>query len=193
MNRFSLLCHPATPGQAVRSVTVALGSLTPETVTLRYELDAEMEAIVLPVAAAGHFQDGLWRHTCFELFVANSEQNRQPTLAYSEFNFSPSCSWAAYDFSNYRAGKRPLDSDEGAGLAPRISRRVSGLDVELSTAILLRGSMTTLAMQKLALTAVIEERSGTVSYWALKHCQDKPDFHDRESFTATWPTMERTA
>ena len=35
---------------------------------------------------------------------------------------------------------------------------------------------------KLALTAVLEDDSGTLSYWALKHAPGKPDFHHREGF-----------
>ena len=34
-------------------------------------------------------------------------------------------------------------------------------------------------------TAVIEERGGTKSYWALAHPADKPDFHDPACFVAT--------
>jgi hypothetical protein len=35
---------------------------------------------------------------------------------------------------------------------------------------------------KLALTAVIEDSSGTLSYWALKHAPNKPDFHHSDGF-----------
>ncbi len=35
----------------------------------------------------------------------------------------------------------------------------------------------------LGLSAVIEDRSGALSYWALKHPPGKPDFHHADSFT----------
>jgi hypothetical protein len=35
--------------------------------------------------------------------------------------------------------------------------------------------------------AVIEEEGGALSYWALAHPADKPDFHDPACFTATLP------
>jgi hypothetical protein len=35
---------------------------------------------------------------------------------------------------------------------------------------------------KLALTTVIEDDSGTLSYWALKHAPGKPDFHHPDGF-----------
>jgi hypothetical protein len=36
---------------------------------------------------------------------------------------------------------------------------------------------------RLALSTVVEERTGTKSYWALTHPQPKPDFHHPDSFT----------
>jgi len=35
---------------------------------------------------------------------------------------------------------------------------------------------------KLALTAVVEDNSGTLSYWALQHAPGKPDFHHPDGF-----------
>jgi hypothetical protein len=32
------------------------------------------------------------------------------------------------------------------------------------------------------LSAVIEAADGTISYWALKHPSDRPDFHHADSF-----------
>jgi hypothetical protein len=34
----------------------------------------------------------------------------------------------------------------------------------------------------LALSAVIEDEDGVLSYWALKHPAGKPDFHHRDAF-----------
>ena len=35
---------------------------------------------------------------------------------------------------------------------------------------------------KLALTAVVEDGSGRLSYWALRHAPGKPDFHHPDGF-----------
>jgi hypothetical protein len=35
---------------------------------------------------------------------------------------------------------------------------------------------------KLALTAVVEDDSGNLSYWALRHAPGKPDFHHPNGF-----------
>jgi hypothetical protein len=43
--------------------------------------------------------DGLWKHTCFEVFL------RDPAgIGYAEFNFSPSTEYAGYGFTRYREG-----------------------------------------------------------------------------------------
>ena len=39
----------------------------------------------------------------------------------------------------------------------------------------------------LGLSAVLEEKDGTKSYWALAHAADKPDFHDAGCFVARLP------
>jgi hypothetical protein len=40
---------------------------------------------------------------------------------------------------------------------------------------------------KLAVTAVVEDDSGTLSYWALKHAPGKPDFHHQDGFVLELP------
>ncbi len=37
---------------------------------------------------------------------------------------------------------------------------------------------------QLGLSAVLEEKDGTKSYWALAHGGEKPDFHDPVCFAA---------
>jgi hypothetical protein len=40
---------------------------------------------------------------------------------------------------------------------------------------------------ELGLSAVLEEKDGTKSYWALAHPREKPDFHDPGCFAARLP------
>ncbi len=40
---------------------------------------------------------------------------------------------------------------------------------------------------RLALSAVIEETDGRLSYWALAHPAAKPDFHHAEAFVLSLP------
>jgi hypothetical protein len=106
------------------------------------------------------FVDGLWRTTCFEAFVAAGE-------GYDEFNLSPSGEFAAYRFSAYRAGMARLDTELSVVWS-------SG---RLEATVPLREDA-----RRLALSAVVEESDGALSYWALRHAPGKPDFHHRDTF-----------
>jgi hypothetical protein len=44
---------------------------------------------------------------------------------------------------------------------------------------------------RMNLAAVIVERGGEKSYWAIAHPADKPDFHDPACFAATLPAPGR--
>jgi hypothetical protein len=119
-----------------------------------------------PTAAPGR-ADNLWRTTCFEAFLAIDDGG------YYELNFSPSTEWAVYRFDGYRAGMRPSD-DLGA---PRIETQADTGWYELCASFGTRPNAT-----RLGLAAIIEEKSGMKSYWALTHGEAGPDFHRAESF-----------
>jgi hypothetical protein len=40
---------------------------------------------------------------------------------------------------------------------------------------------------QLGLSAVLEEKDGTKSYWAVAHAAEKPDFHHPDCFAARLP------
>lgn len=123
---------------------------------MRFILDADFERLRIPPRRLPLRRDGLWRHACFEVFVAK----RFP--AYEEYNFSPSREWAAYAFSSYRKRGREWIA------RPRWNGRVA--------TVAARGSL------KIGLAAVIEEKSGALSYWALRHPPGPPDFHHPRGF-----------
>lgn len=115
--------------------------------------------------------DGLWKTTCFELFVKPEESD-----GYYEFNFSPSGAWAAYAFEGYRAGMRDLDIDP-----PEIRRLDCRIVVTVDLSPIPAGRW------RVGLSAVIEERDGLKSYWALVHPSGKPDFHHDDCFALELP------
>jgi hypothetical protein len=119
--------------------------------------------------------DRLWQHTCFEVFISVEGHS-----AYHEFNCAPSGEWAAYAFRRYREGA-PLADDE---LAPSIIVRSAGDGLALDAIVRLDRLPTTEphAPLQLALSAVVEEKDGALSYWALKHPPGKPDFHHPDAF-----------
>ena len=124
--------------------------------SVRFTLQADVDRLRIPPRRRPSFADGLWRHTCFEVFIATRIR------AYREYNFSPSGEWAGYAFSSYRKRGR-------ARIArPRWNRRVATIPA--------RGPL------RIGLSAVIEDRNGALSYWALRHPPGKPDFHHRTAF-----------
>jgi hypothetical protein len=181
-NRLSTLPGPATvalspyapdPTSAIRHFEVRVARPESACLVLEYELRGELDR--LRIAPPGGHPDepteGLWRHTCMEVFVS-------PVIPgpYLEFNFAPSGQWAAYRFSGYRAGMTPLTDIR----PPRIELRLKADRLLLSAAVELPGDLT--ATVRLALAAVVEDTVGPLSYWALRHARDRPDFHHPDSF-----------
>ena len=86
-----LTAHASTPNDAVRSLGARLQAEEPGILVFRYSLEADMSRVRIPPSGTGGRADALWRHTCFEAFVAPADEP-----GYHEFNFSPSLDWATY-------------------------------------------------------------------------------------------------
>ena len=161
-----LVCHPDTPAAAITGVGVTLAPGR-----LDYAV-AGAGALRVPPHARPRRTDGLWKTSCFEMFVKPLGGE-----AYLEFNFSPSTQWAAYAFDGYRGGMRDLP----LSAIPLIARAGDSWTVTLPPLEALRRGCT------IALSAVIEEVDGTISYWALRHPPGKPDFHHPDCFALELP------
>ncbi|MBL6797317.1 MAG: DOMON-like domain-containing protein [Synechococcus sp. BS307-5m-G39] len=121
---------------------------------------------------SGQRLDGLWEHTCFEAFFALPNQDR-----YWELNVSPSGDWNLYRFENYRSkGAREQT------LEPRIHWQNSQKDCRCTIVLRLDPWWTAVQLPELAIAMVLEDSDNNLSYWALSHHGDEPDFHDRRGF-----------
>jgi hypothetical protein len=166
---FALHPHPETSSTAIGSLTAEATRPAPDLLQLTYILAGDTDRIRLPEPAPPERTDGLWQHTCFEAFVRGEEGE-----AYLEFNLSPSRRWAAYHFDYYRAGmaNAELGTPETALLLGDgklvLTATIAGLPSERPWHV--------------GLSAVIEEKDGHRSYWALRHPDGKPDFHHRDCF-----------
>jgi hypothetical protein len=167
----SLVPHPGTPCQAVRDMHVTVERRL-DRLALRYLVSGRIGRIALPEPSAVRRSDGLWRTTCFEAFTMSTAPG------YSEFNLSPSLSWAAYRFDDYRSGMAALDIP-----APIIA--VEKTPAQLIAAAELR--LSHFGAIRLGLSAVIETTDGAKSYWALAHPPGPPDFHHRDCFALELP------
>src|SRR6478752_1493507 len=96
-----LVRHPDTPPGAIRLVEAELMRV-PGGAIATFRAVGDISRMVIPAAAAATATDGLWKSTCFEMFVTREG------AAYREYNFSPSSAFAAYAFDGHRAGMRPI-------------------------------------------------------------------------------------
>jgi len=176
MPSVALTRHPSTPCPHVRLLEAHVARKG-GAIVLRYVLDADLGKLRVPEFTTPARADGLWRHTCFEIFIRKPE-----AASYCELNFSPSGEWAAYRFSGYRAGMTPID------LSPppiETHRKVRDLEVRVDFDLARLDPAFDSAVVQIALSAVIEDDAGALTYWALKHPAGKPDFHHRDSFALT--------
>jgi hypothetical protein len=156
---------------ASRRLDVRAARPSPARLLLEYELVGQLDQVRLEEHGDGP-TDGLWRHTCMEVFISPASSGQ-----YLEFNFAPDGRWAAYRFSGYRAGMAPLTGIR----PPRIELRTQSDRLLLSADVALPDDLAG-AQLRLGLTAVVENTAGKLEYWALRHAGPKPDFHHSDSF-----------
>jgi hypothetical protein len=203
--------HPNTPSTSVERIEVDFQHEGRSSTLVQFRLKGACDRIVIPAVSAGVEEaqrshqlafmhatiasrsgrpsypglpgspgagraDGLWRTTCFEVFAGLSDGS------YAEFNLSPSKEWAAYGFDGYRKGMRDL---AGSVEVFKVERLGDGLEV---CAWLNWTNWP--GSRRIGLSAVIEGTDGNISYWALAHPSDKPDFHHPDSFALILPPSE---
>ena len=164
--------HPAAPPDAVKLVTVQIdrdhGGFQ-----LLYSVEADPARLIVPPVQEPLRADGLWRTTCFELFLLDEQGS------YREFNFSPSTKWAAYGFRGHREGRDNLAVES----PPAIGSASESFGLLLSVSVPVDVGAST----RIGLSAIIEETGGRKSYWALAHPPGEADFHHRDCFALDLP------
>jgi hypothetical protein len=167
--------HLQSPCEAVRRISVDIG-LEPASGVLqvRYRIEGDIGRLALPGTDFARRSDGLWQHTCFEAFLRPDASE-----SYHEFNFAPSGDWAAYRFSTRRSDRSLPDLP-----APLVRFR-SGQDAcDLSAEIPIPAlpELAAAAVIHAGMAVVVEPNEGGLSWWALSHGAEKPDFHDPATF-----------
>jgi hypothetical protein len=122
----SLVRHPATPAPVVRSLEAHAAYAADGSLEIAYCLRGDMVRLLIPEPQPPGCADGLWEHTCFEVFVGVAGEP-----GYHEFNFSPSGKWAAYAFGNYRQ----LEETRSLSVPPQIKARLSAGRLEVEARI----------------------------------------------------------
>lgn len=172
--------HPAAPpGDPELKVWVnvehaaALGATASTNMWFGVGASASRFVIPKPAVEPGRADD-LWTTTCFEAFLRPVGDE-----AYREWNFAPSGEWAAYDFAGFREDRTDAE------VPPPYIRVEDNMTWWALGATIAVDAET---QWQLGLSAVLEEKDGTKSFWALAHANpDKPDFHDAACFIAHLP------
>jgi hypothetical protein len=169
----TLISHPASMPGAQLELSAEIVRIGATRLQLRYRVRGQIDRVALPTRVPPLRVDGLWKRTCFEAFIA--PENR---AGYAEINVSPSTEWAAYAFDGYRVGMRPLSLP----IAPAIDVVVSADELRVTADLDFGGAEDAPSPWRVGLCAVIADRAGDLSYWALRHPAAKPDFHDAAGF-----------
>jgi hypothetical protein len=162
---------PSDPEMKVWATVDHAGALgATATTNIWFGVGAPADRFVIPEVVEPERAEDLWQTTCFEAFL------RADGETYREWNFAPSSEWAAYDFSAHRAGRTDAE------VAPPYIRTEDNLTWwALGATIAVDAGIE----WQLGLSAILDEKDGTKSYWALAHPDgDKPDFHDPVFFAA---------
>lgn len=169
---FCLLPFPGTAG--LSGVTISGGvRRSREVLSVRYDLSADAADITLPQPCGPpERRNGLWKETCFELFLAEKGVD-----AYREFNMSPAGHWNVYRFDAYRQGMREDTAFASLPFSVVNHRNAIVLSLEINVGTIVRSGVPV----QVALSAVLASRDG-VSFWALAHPGEHADFHRRDSF-----------
>ena len=165
--------HPDTPSEAM-TIAVWVGR-TGAMFQATFRIPGNTDALLFPAKVDSKFETGLWEHTSFEAFIMPAGGTE-----YVELNFSPSTCWAAFQFDSYREGMRPIAAATAKLVSTSWRNRY-----ELSAGIQLPDWKE--VAWRVGLTAVVEEKSGRKSYWALAHPPAKPDFHHPDCFALELP------
>jgi len=174
--QLNLVPHPSTlPGDPALKVWASVDHVNSlgevATTNIWFGVGAPASRFVMPKKEEPGRADELWKTTCFEAFF-----RAEGADAYREWNFAPSGDWAAYDFVACREGMTSADVHE-----PYVRMEDNLTWWSLGATI----AVTAAPTWNLGLSAVLEEKDGTKSYWALAHCNaDKPDFHLADCFVA---------
>jgi len=163
--------HPDSPAPEVRQLRVS-GERHPLTLSLCYTLVGEWADFVFPDKNHPAPANKLWQRSCCELFWREAD-----SIAYREYNFSPSGQWAAYAFSAYRKLENILPPPPQE---MEWTVNESGLILQVEVPVCEKPL-------QLGLAVILQRRSGEIVYHALRHPSGAPDFHHPDNFALYLP------
>lgn len=173
---YPLKPFPAASGRSPYAVSATLDRQG-RILAMEFALTGALAELHLPeLAVRPERRDELWQQTCFEFFLARPDGQE-----YWECNLSPAGHWNLYHFSDYRQGM--VEELAVAELPVRICRQPKLFHLALVFDLSWLGAGAD--SWQLGVSAVVREKTGPISYWALSHPGSKPDFHHRGAFLLT--------
>jgi hypothetical protein len=171
MPEFSL--HPF-PGQGSQGMSIQ-GNIarTGQIITLSFLLQGNLDDLALPAATDRTRCDNLWQATCFEMFWAEEGAKN-----YWELNLAPNRAWNVYGFTDYRTGMR----QEERVAAPAIITTRSAESFTLTAELDIAPFHADQPPLRVGISAVLAHHDTRLSYWALAHPEEKPNFHAPQGF-----------
>jgi len=159
----SLVRHPATPAPVVRSLEAHAAYAADGGLEIAYCLRGDMARLLIPEPQPPVCADGLWEHTCFEVFIGVAGEP-----GYHEFNFSPSGRWAAYAFGNYRQRQETRSLPVPPQIKARLSAGRLEVEARIASAVLPRSPDG--ARLQIGLCAVIEAATWLMAATVTGRC-----------------------
>jgi hypothetical protein len=173
-----LLPHPASPSSAELWHIESLVGVNEKNLEVTYRIQGDRAQLEISGRQiAPHRSDDLWQETCCEVFL----RRRNQANGYLEFNFAPSGNWAFYRLSGYRAELERPDVRE----PPFITTHFEAGEVSLEATIpwsIIMDHLPGDSPLEAGLSVILQEKSGGMAYWAVRHPAEKPDFHHPDSF-----------
>ena len=160
-----LVLHPDSPSGPASGITAVIRP-TEAGLAVSFAIRGDLAAIVVPRPQEPGRGDDLWRTTCCEVFW---QEEGAPN--YTEFNLSPSGRWAAYAFTDYRAGREDLPVG-GVAVTTEAEGDVLRLEADIDADFRFPAQV--------GLSVVVEGEGGEMQFWALAFPEGEPDFHSAD-------------
>ncbi len=176
MNRHPL--KPFSPVPSPFSIHVDACRLGDQ-LKIHFALTGDIRSLNLPSPAESPKRvDGLYNHTCLEIFLKHGNQ-------YLEWNFSFSGDWCIFLFEGYRKKSNlKVNLDSSLFSIQHISHSSSEANLKANLNL---DKLTFMERteNKIGFSAILEHPQNNISYWALTHVAQRPDFHQEKSFIVT--------
>lgn len=175
MSRQSFQLQPFSTAEALSAVELT-GELSCHSkhLSIYYRLRDPQRVVAIPRGSSlPARQDNLWTTTCLECFFGPISSEM-----YWEVNLSPAGHWNIYRFDDYRSGMREESAIQS--LSFEVCQLEDGLSLQLELDLSFFGVAEDGV--EVAIAVVLESNQHQLSYWALTHPGQEPDFHRRDSF-----------